>query len=256
MTYPILDFDSGRAAMIEPSAIIRPLDEMPRRCVVCFFQDVIRDLVSTGRARQIAALRSEIGDHPIYRVELQDGREVGLIHPGIGAPLGAGLLEETIALGARAFIACGGAGVLRPELTLGHVVVPISAVRDEGTSYHYLPPGEDARPTPVALAAVERTLRDRGVPYVAGATWTTDAIFRETRAKVARRRDQGCLTVEMEAAAFFAVAAFRGVELAQILYGGDDLSGVAWDGRNWQDHSSSRELLFWLAAEAALAIEL
>jgi nucleoside phosphorylase len=64
---------------------------------------------------------------------------------------------------------------------------------------------------------------------------------------------QGCLTVEMEAAAFFAVAQYRGVPFGQLLYGGDDLSGDEWDGRAWQDHSG-REKLFWLAAEAALRL--
>ena len=83
-------------------------------------------------------------------------------------------------------------------------------------------------------------------------TWTTDAFYRETPAKVRRRREEGCLTVEMEAAAFFAVAQFRGVPFAQLLYGGDDVSGV-WDFRAWTTHAV-REELFWLAAEACLAL--
>ena len=65
---------------------------------------------------------------------------------------------------------------------------------------------------------------------------------------------EGCLTVEMEAAAFFAVAAFRGVSFGQLLYAGDDLSGDAWDQRDWNDHASGRELLFRLAAEACLRL--
>ena len=94
----------------------------------------------------------------------------------------------------------------------------------------------------------------RHVPYVLGKTWTTDAIFRETPAKVQLRRSEGCLTVEMEAAAFFAVAQFRGVIFAQMLYGGDDVSGAEWDARGWNKRISVRERLFWLAAEACLAI--
>ena len=147
---------------------------------------------------------------------------MAVFHPGVGAPLAAGMLEEIIALGCRDFIACGGAGVLRSEIAVGHVVIPTSAVRDEGTSYHYLPPSREVAPHPAAVAAIESVLRAHGVAYVTGKTWTTDAIFRETPAKVARRRDEGCLTVEMEAAAFFAVAQFRRVRLAQMLYGGDD----------------------------------
>jgi uridine phosphorylase len=173
------------------------------------------------------------------------------VHPGVGAPLAAAFLEEMIALGCTKFIACGGAGVLNAGLAVGHLVIPTSAVRDEGTSYHYLPPGREVGPSPEGIAAIEAALEARHVPYVKGKTWTTDAVYRETPARVARRRNEGCLTVEMEAAAFFAVAQFREVTFAQILYSGDDLSGEAWDHRDWYRRESIRENVFWLAVEAA-----
>ena len=88
------------------------------------------------------------------------------------------------------------------------------------------------------------------MPFVAGKVWTTDAIYRETRQKVERRRAEGCLVVEMEAAAFFAVARFRGIRFAQLLYGGDDLSGAQWDSRHWTV-SPSRARTFDLAVELA-----
>ena len=69
------------------------------------------------------------------------------------------------------------------------------------------------------------------MPHDRGLTWTTDAFFRETPAKVARRREQGCITVEMEASAMFACAAFRGVVYGQLLYAGDDVSADEWDHR-------------------------
>jgi len=84
--------------------------------------------------------------------------------------------------------------------------------------------------------------------------WTTDAIYRETPDRVARRRAEGCLTVEMEMAAFCAVAQFRGVLFGQILYGGDDLSGENWDHRGWQGLRSIRTKLFSLAAEACMRL--
>ena len=104
-----------------------------------------------------------------------------------------------------------------------------------------------------SVAAVKHVLKHRNVPYVTGKTWATDAFYRETTQKVQRRREEGCLTVEMEAAAFFAVAQFRGLQLAQILYEGDDVSSSEWDRRDWQ-HSSIRESLFWLAVEACLEL--
>jgi uridine phosphorylase len=136
------------------------------------------------------------------------------------------------------------------------VVVPTAAIRDEGTSYHYLSASRDVAPTDDALAAIIATLERRGVPHASGKTWTTDGLYRETREKVRRRVAEGCLTVEMEAAALFAVARFRGVSFGQILYAGDDLSGEAWDERGWPRHGSSRSALIRLAAEAVSGIEL
>jgi uridine phosphorylase len=109
-------------------------------------------------------------------------------------------------------------------------------------------------PTHAAVQAIVATLQEHDVPHVTGATWTTDALYRETRGKLERRVAAGCLTVEMEAAAFFAVAAFRGVAFGQLLYAGDDLSGETWDGRSWDAHADGRERLFGLAAEAVLRL--
>jgi uridine phosphorylase len=198
-------------------------------------------------------VRSEIGPVPVYELDYR-GERLALVHPGVGAPLAVAFTEELIARGVRAFVACGGAGVLVPDVALGHVVVPTAAVRDEGTSYHYLPAARTAAPSPGALAAIIATLAAREVPYVTGSTWTTDALYRETRSKIERRVREGCLTVEMEAAAFFAVAAFRSVEFGSLLYAGDDLSGEQWDHRGWFEHMSGREALFHLAAESVLRL--
>jgi uridine phosphorylase len=249
---PILEFDPAPSAVIEPGEVIEPIDA-PLHVVLCFFQDVITTVVDELDGRVIDHVVSEIGRNPIYEVELE-GRRLGIVHPGVGAPLAAGFLEELVARGSRSFVACGGAGVLVPDVALGHVIVPTSAVRDEGTSYHYLPPSRTASPTPQAVDAIVETLEAHHVPFVTGATWTTDALYRETRGKVERRVAEGCLTVEMEAAAFFAVAAFRGVTFGQLLYAGDDLSGDAWDQRDWNDHTTGRETLFRLAAEAVLRL--
>jgi uridine phosphorylase len=167
--------------------------------------------------------------------------------------LAAAFFEQAIARGCRRFAACGGAGALVPELALGNVVVPTAAVRDEGTSYHYLPPSREVEPAPSAVEAATALLDARGVPYTIGKTWSTDGIYRETRARAARRREEGCLVVEMEAAALFAVARFRAVPLVYLLYAGDSLAGEDWDRREWQRHGS-REALFWLAADACLRL--
>jgi uridine phosphorylase len=257
MTYPddapILEFDPAREAVLEPHLAVEKFD-LPQHVVLCFFRNAIAAFVEARGGREIGRLASEIGSYPVYEVEL-DGRRVAVAQAGVGAPLAAGWLEELITHGGRAFVAAGGAGVLVPGLVMGHVIVPTSAVRDEGTSYHYLPAAREVAPTAEALAAITATLDAHEVPYVTGKTWTTDAFYRETRDKVRRRVAEGCLTVEMEAAAFFAVAQFRGISFGQMLYAGDDLSGEAWDHRGWPHHETGRDLLLRLAVEAVARIE-
>jgi uridine phosphorylase len=250
---PILEFDPARDAVIEPTVAITRFD-LPSHAVLCFFADAIPGFVAERGGREIGRLGSEMGSHPVYEVEI-DGRRVAIAQGGVGAALAAAWLEELIALGCRAFVAVGGAGVLVPDVALGHVIVPTSAVRDEGTSYHYQPASREVGPTGDALAAILATLIGHAIPHVEGKTWTTDGLYRETRDKVRRRVAEGCLTVEMEAAAFFAVARFRGVSFGQMLYAGDDLSGETWDPRGWVGHATGRDLLLRLAVEAVLAIE-
>lgn len=249
---PLLEFDDGARAFIEPSEQIRPKD-VPEACVVTFFGDSVQRLLDSGRGRIVSENRWEDGPHPLLEIE-HLGERVAVLHSGVGGPLAAGLLEQAIAMGCRRFVACGGAGSLHAEITRGHLVVVDSALRDEGTSHHYAPASRFITAHPAARAVVEHTLTEHGVPFVTGPTWTTDAPYRETPAKIASRRAEGCLTVEMEAAGLAAVAAFRGVPLAHVLYGGDDLSGETWDHRSWQQQTEVRDNLLELAATAALRL--
>src|SRR5690349_24106160 len=220
---PILEFDEAREAVLEPAKLIKPRD-VPQHAVICFFQDVITHLTQQHEMRVVKHLRSEIGTHPVYEMSFA-GSRLAVFHPGVGAPLAAAFLEEVIALGCRAFIACGGAGVLDSQIAVGHDVVPTAAIRDEGSSYHYLPPAREVAPTRRALGAIEAVLRENNHDYVRGKTWTTDAVYRETRPRMTRRQQEGCVVVEMEAAAFFAVARYRDVPFGPMLYGGDDGAG-------------------------------
>ena len=210
-------------------------------------------IVSEHKARVIVARYWADGPHPIYEIEFE-GKRLAFFHPGIGSALSSSLLEEAIAYGCRKFIACGGAGVLVRDVAVGHLIVVSAAVRDEGASYHYLPPAREVTADPAGVQALVSTLDQRNLPYLVGKTWTTDAPYRETPNKIAARKQEGCLTVEMEAAAMMAVSQFRNVSFGQVLYGGDDLSGEEWDNRGWQSRSEIRESLFWLSAQACLGL--
>lgn len=249
---PILEFDPAGEALIEPSRLLQRADA-PEHVVLCLLEHAYEAVLEEHPDAPVAAtLRSNMGKHSLHRLEVA-GTAVGVFGPVLGGPLAGGLLEELIAIGCSKFIAVGTAGVLNGEIAAGHAIVPVSAVRDEGTSYHYLPPSREVEPSPEAVEAIRLTLREHGVDFVEGKTWTTDAFYRETRSRVKRRREEGCLTVEMEAASLFAVARFRGVTLGQILCGADSLDAQEWDNRSGQHHSGASRL-FWLAAEACLRL--
>ena len=249
---PILEFDPDPNAVFEPRHVVIPGEPAPTRAVLCFFSQVIDRLRREG-APVLFELEAAHGIHPVFGFDADGGERVAVFHPGVGAALAGGFLEESIAHGCQRFMAVGTAGGLAPR-AIGHVIVPTFAIRDEGTSYHYQPPGRSIEPTPDALDALLTTLKRHDVPFETGGTWTTDGFYRETRAKVDRRIAEGCLAVEMEASALFAIARFRGVPIAQLLTTSDDLSGDEWSGFKLVDRDDFRWSLFLLAAEAMRAL--
>lgn len=244
---PLLESLDEGPAFIEPGRRFSQ-KVLPERCVLVFFQEVLAKLENP-----LARLGSEIGPNPVFVVE-HGGQQLAVAHPGVGGPLAAASLEELIALGCSKFVAVGGAGSLKPEQQVGHLVVVTEAVRDEGVSYQYLPPARTVAASSTAVTALETTLRQAKAPFCSGRTWTTDALYRETPPRIERRREEGCLTVEMESASFLAVAQYRRVPFAQLLYCGDDLSGQEWDFRDWDQPTGLRQKLFGLALEACLAL--
>jgi len=248
--YPILEFDPNRKSFIEPSDVVDPLD-VSEYCVICFFSDVIQKIADEFNAKVLTQNRWEDGPHPLYEIEYS-GKRLAFFHPGVGAPISANLLEEVIAFGCRKFIAVGGCGVLEKDLEVGRLIIVNSAVRDEGVSYHYLPPAREIVAQAKVIPVIEKILNEKQLPYRLGKTWTIDAPYRETKKKIKSRRGEGCISVEMESAGLMAVAQFRNVAFGQILYAGDDLSGETWDNRKWQSKADIRYQLFWLAADACL----
>lgn len=246
---PILEFPGSGKSIIEPARLKAGKDRIPGRCVLCFFGEVIKKLRRKGELKQIHQLTGEGDPNPVY-VLGRGKKQLTVCWPGVTAPFASVVLEELIALGGRKFIACGGAGVLDSGIPPGRLIVPTAALRDEGTSYHYQKAGRFSRPHPDAVRAIKAACRSKNQEILAGKTWTTDAVFRETPGIIKRRRSEGCIAVEMEAAAFFAVARFRKVRFGQILYAGDDVSGSAWDPRGWSRRFAVREDLFWLAVDA------
>lgn len=225
------DFDPVRTAVINPEQTIEKVADMPAGMIGVFSQKIVSAYVERTGSTQIGAFNSCMGPMPIYRCTLPDGFTFAFVSMPVGGPSATGLLEEAYAMGVQQFLAFGCCGALDHWVTAGHILVPEAAVRDEGTSYHYLPPAEEIALQPACVDAVCGALDALGVPYTRTKTWTTDGIFRETRGKVKKRLQQGCAVVEMECASMAAVAEFRGFSFAQFLWAADSLSGEAWDSR-------------------------
>ena len=244
---PILEFDSDREAIIEPAKVVKHRD-VPEHCLITFFWEMIGNAAGELKMQPIAPFSSGAEDVPIYCATYKDCTLAVAPCP-VGSPVAAALLEELIARGGSKFVVCGAAAVLKSSIAAGDIIIPTSAVRDEGTSYHYLAPMREVTPTVRVVNLLKDVVEEHECRYFMGKTWTTDAIYRETRGKRARRSQEGCITVEMEASALFAVAQFRAVEIGLLLSAADDVSGVAWDPRDFGRNLSAREKLFWLAAE-------
>lgn len=149
---------------------------------------------------------------------------------GIGAPLIASFAEELIAWGVKRLISLAWVGALQPELNPGDIVVCERAMRDEGTSHHYLPAAKYAQASERLVGELVASLASAGVVAASTTSWTTDAPYRETKAEVKKYQAEGVATVEMEAAALFTVATVRNVEAAAIFVVGDSLADLEWRG--------------------------
>ncbi len=250
--FPILEYDRSTAAIIEPRHFVSKIANW-ERCIICFFKDVVEKVANNTGAQKIFEDRGVYGTNPFYRMEYK-GCPIVFFFPLIGASVSAAFLELAIGLGGRKFIACGSAGVLDKSIPRGEFVVPSAAVRDEGTSYHYLEPSREIDVNKKVIKAITTVFESHRESYRTGKVWTTDGLFRETVSKIALRKKEGCVAVEMEAAALLAVAQFRKVKLGYILTGGDDVSGEEWDTRGENLRLPTKERLFWLSMEACLKL--
>ncbi len=244
--YPICEFDTSKDPLIQLANFFAK--NLPEKCVITFFRKELEQFVAENNLPVIGYLNSEVLDIPVY--EYKYGAERLCITMAFcGAPGAVETLEELHARGCKKFIICGGAGALTKNSKVGEIIIPVSAVRDEGTSYHYLEPSREVECCKETVEIVISSLKQMGIPFTTGKTWTTDAIYRETPDMIELRRNEGCITVEMEAAAFFAVSQYYDIPLAQLLYAGDDVSGDVWDSRNWNMQKNIRYNLISTAIE-------
>ncbi|MDR1943578.1 MAG: nucleoside phosphorylase [Synergistaceae bacterium] len=231
-------YDPSPDAVINPSGRHAPMEGFPPLVVSAFSEKLARKVVDARNPRKITDLDTSHSDIPVYALTF-GGAEVAFFTSPIGAPFCTAIFERIIAFGGRSFVYFGSCGTLDAEIAESSFIVPTAAVRDEGTSRHYCPPGEEIELDAGCVRAVSGAMAELGCKYVEAKTWTTDAIYRETRAKMEEAKRRGCVSVEMECAALAAAARFRGVRFAQFLYAADNLDAPKWEARNLKDHGVS-----------------
>lgn len=249
------EFDTDRSAIIEPDMVVQKLDNFPAVTVSCFSHQLFASVVSLLGAKQIAELRSAVGPSPVYEVNYK-GKRFALFQSRVGEPLCVADYEDLMAMGSRRLILLGNCGVLDRSIEDCGIIIPTEAIRDEGTSYHYAAPADTIEVNKKYRDEFKAVLDEFGYPYIEGKTWTTDAVYRETRQKTAKRKAQGAVCVEMECAGMQALCDFRGTEFFQFFYAGDNLDHSSWQPRslNGDARLDDKTKIMLLAFELGLKI--
>ena len=177
--------------------------DVPAVCILDPDGDIVRRLRHTGEAQPFKSW-------PCYHTALDTftlaGQTVGIVGCAVGAPFAVLIAEELFACGCQLLVSITSAGQITPAGQAPYFVIIDRALRDEGTSYHYVPPSEYAHADPGLVAMAVDALKNKGLRVVVGSTWTTDAPFRETAEAIEAARSKGVLAVEMEAAALYSFA--------------------------------------------------
>jgi len=212
---PILDTkDHGAESVFTPESLLREARRqkaaaataVPDICLLDPDGDIVRHLKAAGRA---ARLDGWVCYHTDLFVFEEDGLAMGIVGCAVGASFAVLVAEELFASGCRLLISVTSSGQLEPVAPPPYFILIEKALRDEGTGYHYLPPEPFSTAAEALLKRLDGAFGDLRVPVLRGATWTTDAPFRETEKAIAAMHERGLLAVEMEAAALYAFAKAR-----------------------------------------------
>jgi len=231
MTYPIYPGKHRLPSMLTAEKMIEfrrgqgglGRSRAPETLILCLYTGVMRYFPLKYASKRVAGF---LGD--LYLLNRTGSKTAVLGNFGIGSPVVASLAEEMIAWGTKRLVILSLAGGLQPDLNPGDIVLCTRAVRDEGTSYHYLPAGRYVEASVKFVSDLSAAFEQNKLAHSTGMTWSTDAPYRETREEADHYRTEGVLAVDMESAGLFAVGQARGVETASILVIGDSLAHPRW----------------------------
>ena len=229
-------FDISTAPLMSPEDFYGKQKSLCDVCIITFSSVIFETVLATFKCEHAASINAANGKRDIYLIDL-DGTKIAIYLSGIGSSIAANdVIEANWLTGATKFIMFGSAGSLNKDLTEGKYVIPTEAYRDEGMSYHYAAPSDYIKIN--RSADVAEMFKELGLPFVEGRVWTTDAFYRETRSQVQKRKNDGCIAVEMELAGVQAVCDFHKFELYDFLVTGDVLDAPTYvsDGLKSANH--------------------
>lgn len=247
------DFDETKQSTFDPEEVHSVVPNFPKVGITCFSRKLFNRIVENLEVEEIATTKNGNGREPIYKTNYK-GKDIAIFMSRIGAPACVMAYEEILAMGLEKLVMFGTCGVLDSRIDDLSIIIPTSAYRDEGTSYHYAPASDEISVNEKYIEDFEEILNANHCSYTTGKTWTTDAPYRETKSKVLKRKEQGCVCVEMECAAMSAVSKFRHKDFFTFFYAADNLDAVKWDMRSLgnEDKLSEKEKIGYLALELAL----
>ena len=195
----------------------------PEAVILCLYKGVMKYFPLKYSSKRVTGF---LGD--LYLLNKSKGRIGVMGNFGIGSPVVANLAEEMIAWGATRIVTLSLAGGLQPDLSPGDIVICNRAVRDEGTSYHYLPAEKHVDASSNFVSDLSSVFEKNKLSYSVGATWSTDAPYRESHEEALFYQNEGVIAVDMESAGLFAVGHVRNIETAAVLVMGDSLARPRW----------------------------
>lgn len=232
----ILQKDNDSKAVIEPNYENLPFKFHPTLLFTFVPKEDIDDFLRDNPHKVLGSYDTISFQPNIYEIE-SDGKYFTLCQAPLGASASTQLLDWLIAYGVKKVLAFGNAGAIT-DLPENAMFIPIKAIRDEGTSFHYLEDSLRVDLNSQFLSRIEERLDELDLKYDEITTWTTDGFFRETAKKVVQFRQLGASTVEMECSALAACAQFRKVDFAQLLFTADSLADMDnYDERDWGSES-------------------
>ncbi len=243
---------SEKESMISPGAFLGERKYICDTAIATFSNEIFEAVLEKFPHKEVGHNANANGHRPIYLIEA-DGMKLIFYMTSIGAALaGTDIIEMQWQTGVKNIIMTGSAGALDSEATTGKFIIPTEAYRDEGMSYHYAPPSDY-----ISIRNSDRlaeAFRRLGIPFVKGRVWTTDAPYRETKEAIEKRRQEGCIAVEMELAGVQAVCSFYGAELFSFLVSGDVLYENEYTPEGLSDANHSLDK-FFISVKLAKEIE-